>query len=121
VFWHASPLYVGFRLGACLVLLALLAPWPRWPLLGRAVAPLAQRSLTAYVVHLVLLYGSPWSAGLTRSLRLLALADVWWPSALVLGASWLACGLGAVLRALRGLPKTPMKPGSRRGEAVFRG
>lgn len=93
VFWHAGSLYFAFRLGACLVLLALAEALPRWSAVGRVLAPFGERSLMAYAVHLMVLYGSPWSAGLSRAMGRLSLEEVAAPSALVLGITWFACAL----------------------------
>lgn len=70
--WHTSPLYVLFRAGAVLVLLGslwILEPlWRgRWRATGTletVVAALSQHSLVAYVVHLLVLYGTPFTTGL---------------------------------------------------------
>jgi uncharacterized membrane protein len=69
--WRASPLYVLFRTGAVVAILGVLAlcePVFRWLfarvlLFARLFGALARRSLTAYVVHLLLLYGSPFGRG----------------------------------------------------------
>jgi Heparan-alpha-glucosaminide N-acetyltransferase, catalytic len=105
--WHAGPLYVTFRLGACLVLLALAAALPSFPALGRLLMPFAHGSLLAYVTHLVLLYGSPWSAGLTRLIGRMELDEVLAPSLLVLVVTWLVCVLAGVRWSLNpaGSPK----------------
>jgi uncharacterized membrane protein len=66
--WHTSPLYVAFRSGASLAWLgslwmfesALRRAWPRLPWLDA----LARGSLVAYVAHLLVLYGSPFTTGL---------------------------------------------------------
>jgi hypothetical protein len=57
--------YTSFRLGFTLLLFGGLA-WAAQlcPRLEAAVAPLGRRSLFVYVGHLVLLYGTPWTAGL---------------------------------------------------------
>lgn len=68
-FWHASPLHTLFRTGLVTCLFALLhvgrrrtgpAPW------RARVSLLARHSLTAYVAHLLLLYGTPLSPSLVR-------------------------------------------------------
>jgi hypothetical protein len=74
-FWYSNPLFVGFRAGLACAWLGLLT-WCE-PLLVRAFArlprtalvlrALAKHSLVAYVLHLMLLYGTPWSAGLARA------------------------------------------------------
>lgn len=52
------------RLGFSLLVLALLATLAEaWPALARSLAPLGRRSLAIYVVHLALIYGTPWTPG----------------------------------------------------------
>jgi hypothetical protein len=75
--WHTNPLYVAFRAGA--VFAGLGAAWLCEPLLARAWARhgavtaalslLARRSLLAYVTHLLVLYGTPFTPALQRVLR----------------------------------------------------
>jgi hypothetical protein len=68
--WHTSPLYVAFRSGASLAWLgslwlcepALRRVWRRLPWLDA----LARGSLVAYVVHLLVLYGPPFTSGWIR-------------------------------------------------------
>jgi uncharacterized membrane protein len=57
--------YTSFRLGFTLLLFGGLA-WAAQlcPRLEAAAAPLGRRSLFVYVGHLVVLYGTPWTAGL---------------------------------------------------------
>ncbi|MET0342377.1 MAG: heparan-alpha-glucosaminide N-acetyltransferase domain-containing protein [Polyangiales bacterium] len=62
-FWHASPLNVAFRLGLTLCLFALLHVPRRAPAHG-LVPLLARHSLVAYVAHLLLLYGTPYTPNL---------------------------------------------------------
>jgi acyltransferase len=72
--WHTSPLYVLFRAGlvvAWLGLLCALEPLTRrtfaaLPGVGFVFDRLAKQSLVAYVVHLLMLYGSPVTVGLVR-------------------------------------------------------
>ncbi len=53
------------RLGFSLVALGLLAAVAEaWPRLAQALAPLGRKSLAVYVVHLALIYGTPWTPGL---------------------------------------------------------
>lgn len=66
--WHTSPLYVAFRSGASLAWLGTLwmfepALRRAWPKLS-AFDALARGSLVAYVAHLLMLYGSPFTTGL---------------------------------------------------------
>jgi hypothetical protein len=79
-FWHASPLHVLFRLGVVACLLGLLhrlptraaeahAPGSTAALGGASddwTSLLARHSLVAFVVHLLLLYGTPFTPNLTR-------------------------------------------------------
>jgi hypothetical protein len=72
--WHTSPLYVGFRGGLALAWLGLLGLcepailwlWRLFPALAQASGALAKQSLVAYVVHLLALYGTPFTVGLVR-------------------------------------------------------
>lgn len=53
------------RLGFSLVTLGLLAAVAEaWPRVAQALAPLGRKSLAIYVVHLALIYGTPWTPGL---------------------------------------------------------
>ncbi len=69
-FWRTSPSYFAFRLGLVVVMLGLLmragdaTPGEREDLTGL----LARRSLTAYVAHLLLLYGTPFTPNLVYRL-----------------------------------------------------
>lgn len=69
-FWRTSPTYFAFRLGLVVIALGLLVRKsdaqhePREDL----TALLARRSLTAYVVHLLLLYGTPFTPNLVYRL-----------------------------------------------------
>lgn len=57
------------RLGLALPIMALLSLWAeRMPALAATCAPLGRHSLKVYVGHLVLLYGLPWTLGLTKAL-----------------------------------------------------
>lgn len=67
VFWDSNPDLTLLRLGAVLLLAALIA------LLSagvHSVSPtlllIGRRTLLIYVTHLVILYGSPWNSGLDR-------------------------------------------------------
>jgi uncharacterized membrane protein len=69
-FWRTSPTYFAFRLGLIVIALGLLV---RKDDAQRAtgdglVALLARRSLTAYVLHLLLLYGTPFTPNLVYRL-----------------------------------------------------
>lgn len=75
VFWYTSPLFVAFRAGLACAWLGVLTTiesrlartFAALPRLARPIRALAKHSLVAYVVHLILLYGTPWNAGLARS------------------------------------------------------
>jgi len=72
--WHTSPLYVAFRVAASVVALGglwLMEPlvqrlWRRVTSLERIFGVLSRQSLVAYVTHLLILYGTPFTAGLIR-------------------------------------------------------
>jgi acyltransferase len=93
-FWHASPLNTAFRIGLVLALLGLLHTFSAredgW------TALLARHSLVAFVAHLLLLYGTPFTPSLHHhfGLRLDAptTAVVF---AIVMGATMLAVRLWA--------------------------
>lgn len=66
-FWRTSPAYFVFRLGLIVVALGLLVRPGDARRAGREddlSALLARRSLTAYVAHLLLLYGTPFTPNL---------------------------------------------------------
>ena len=73
-FWHASPLNVLFRAGLVLALLGLLhglrSPSEQHAAAAGALAEwtrlLARHSLLAFVVHLLLLYGTPFTPSLHK-------------------------------------------------------
>jgi hypothetical protein len=73
-FWHASPLNTVFRIGLVLALLGLLHCFAARPVAqvesGTREASwtelLARHSLVAFVVHLLLLYGTPFTPSLQR-------------------------------------------------------
>jgi uncharacterized membrane protein len=80
--------YSFLRLGSVLLIFGALAlVTERSPRFTAILAPLGRFSLAAYVVHLLLLYGPPWSGGL---------ADVW-PRTLTVGQGALCVLLVAVL------------------------
>jgi uncharacterized membrane protein len=66
---QAGYSYIFLRLGSALLLFGLLSWAVAWrPRSAAALAPLGRVSLPAYVGHLLLLYGPPWTGGL---------ADLW--------------------------------------------
>jgi uncharacterized membrane protein len=73
-FWYSNPLFFAFRAGLACAWLGLLTASERLlfrtfsalPRVARVIRALAKHSLVAYVVHLVLLYGTPWFPGLAR-------------------------------------------------------
>lgn len=73
-FWYSNPMFVGFRAGLACAWLGVLTAgeallvrvFATLPRLARVIRVLAKHSLVAYVVHLMLLYGTPWNAGLAR-------------------------------------------------------
>jgi hypothetical protein len=75
-FWHASPLNTAFRVGLVLTLLGLLHALPGRVARDGWSAALARQSLVAFVVHLLLIYGTPLTPSLNRhfGLKLDALA-----------------------------------------------
>jgi hypothetical protein len=82
-FWHANPMYLGFRALLILALLgALIALEPacdaarrRLPTSARLFDVLSRQSLVAYVTHLLVLYGTPLTTGLVRLGRVLELGE----------------------------------------------
>jgi hypothetical protein len=74
-FWYSNPLFVAFRAGLALAWLGVLTAsegflvraFELLPKCARVVRALAKHSLVAYVVHLILLYGTPWNPGLARA------------------------------------------------------
>lgn len=73
-FWRAGPMHVAFRMGlvfAFLGVLIFLEPLTQrvrraLPTVARVFDVLSRQSLVAYVFHLLLLYGSPFTVGLVR-------------------------------------------------------
>lgn len=59
--WASSFHRLGFSL---LVIGALTVLAEAWPRIAQALAPLGRKSLAVYVVHIALIYGTPWSPGL---------------------------------------------------------
>jgi hypothetical protein len=82
-FWHAGPLYLVFRAGLVLSWLGLLCglepvcAWlfARFRWIRGCCRALSRHSLVAYVAHLLVLYGTPFSAGLVYSIAGLELAQ----------------------------------------------
>lgn len=66
LFWKASPLNMSFRWGLVLTLLGLLHLRSSAAGEHSLTALLARHSLVAYVTHLLLLYGTPWTRSLVR-------------------------------------------------------
>jgi uncharacterized membrane protein len=67
--WRAGPSTLTIRLGSVLILLGGFAFVSRSiPRLPGAVQALSRESLTIYVVHVAILYGSLWTPGLARYL-----------------------------------------------------
>jgi hypothetical protein len=72
--WHTSPMFVSFRVGIvigwlgilCLLEPLLAALWKLSPTLERQFGMLSRQSLVAYVVHLSVIYGTPYTVGLVR-------------------------------------------------------
>ncbi len=63
-FWHASPLNTAFRIGLVLTLLGLLHLLPAREERDGWTELLARHSLVAFVVHLLLIYGTPFTPSL---------------------------------------------------------
>jgi len=72
--WHTSPLYVAFRAAVSFIALGflwLMEPllrrlWDRVSAIDRVFGVLSRQSLVAYVTHLLILYGTPFTAGLVK-------------------------------------------------------
>ncbi|HEY6879883.1 MAG TPA: heparan-alpha-glucosaminide N-acetyltransferase domain-containing protein [Polyangiales bacterium] len=65
-FWHASPLNTAFRIGVVLCLLGLLHSLAPRADAGGWASLLARESLVAFVAHLLLLYGTPFTPSLNH-------------------------------------------------------
>ena len=110
-FAPAHPVLVGLRLGAVLLLLALLFAVPRGA--ARAVAPLGRASLAVYALHVPAVYG--WSTVQGLAGRIGTSLGPW--EALFLAAAVLAASLAAarLLAAARGASARTLR---RAGEAA---
>jgi uncharacterized membrane protein len=116
--WEAVPAQVSLRIGASLVVLAMIALASRQVVrLPRVFGAVAQETLLIYFVHLCIVYGSIWNTGLAQTLgptlgplatlayvlilmaAMVALAAVWnrWKHASPRSARWAAVAAGAVL------------------------
>jgi uncharacterized membrane protein len=119
LYWHAGAPYFLFRTGACLVVLGVLLWLKTRHAVSRLPLPiglLARHSLTAYVAHLLVLYGSPYSRGLVHFARSVPLAEGSALTALVLGVSLLACYITHSLKSRRASPASPLAaPGHTQG------
>jgi uncharacterized membrane protein len=63
--WNFLPIQIPLRIGPCLVLLSAIAyASERLPRLPRLFAVVGQETLLIYFVHLCVVYGSVWNAGL---------------------------------------------------------
>jgi hypothetical protein len=75
-FWHTSPCYVAFRLGVVLLFVGVLHWREQAAARSELLAIVTRRSLTAYVAHLLLLYGTPLTPNLAyRFAQRLSLVD----------------------------------------------
>lgn len=99
--WHTNPLYVLFRAGLVFVLLGLLSasePVIRWlwrslPTVEQIVGVIARQSLVAYVVHLLVLYGSPLNTSLAK---LGPTLELWEASAIASGLLLFTVAVSAI-------------------------
>jgi uncharacterized membrane protein len=116
--WESIPNQVGLRMGASLMLLALIArASQRITRLPHVFGAVAQETLLIYFVHLCIVYGSVWNRGLAQAygptlgpgatvlvvlLLLMAMAGLalywnWWKHTRPRAARWTALAAGAVL------------------------
>lgn len=98
--WRTSPSIFLVRLGAVLMLLSGFA-WvgQRLTRLPAVLQALAEESLTIYVVHVLVLYGSLWNVGLGVTLGPQSLAQtVLWIGVLLVSMSLLAWAWRAIKR-----------------------
>lgn len=66
--WNFMPIQVTLRIGVCLVLLSFIAyASQRLARLPRVFSAVAQETLLIYFVHLCIVYGSIWNAGLLQA------------------------------------------------------
>ena len=95
-FWSNSPNLFFLRAGLVLLVVALIAHVTRFVSAGdRVVRSLAQETLLVYVVHVCLVYGSPWNPGLRQMYGpTLGLA----PALGGVAALWIAMALMATVR-----------------------
>jgi uncharacterized membrane protein len=112
-FWRVSPSLFLVKSGSVLVLLSA-AVWltRAWTAVPRLVSVLSRESLTVYLVHLCILYGSIWNDGLVQVIgpHLGVAATAGWAAFLVVAMSllawtWHECkqrsgGLSAAIRAV---------------------
>lgn len=92
-FWRTSPNLFLIRLGCVLMLLAgVFAAARLFTRLPRVVSALAEESLSIYLVHVCVLYGSVWNQGLAQRIgpRLGWPETLGWIAALLLSMSLLA-------------------------------
>lgn len=88
-FWQNAPHYLLFRVGAVLLALSLAQAWSlrRVGTVTTLVGWIGRGSLAIYIIHLVIVYGSPLTMGATR----------WWDGALALSLSPLPVALIAIV------------------------
>jgi len=116
--WEAVPAQVALRLGAALIVLAIIAhASDRVVRLPRVFGAVAQETLLIYFVHLCIVYGSIWNTGLAQTFgatlgpfetlacvlilmgAMVLLAAVWnrWKHARPRSARWVAVAAGGLL------------------------
>jgi acyltransferase len=97
--WH--PVLIGFRVGAILLVLALLSFVPERA--AKRLAPLGRASLAVYAIHVPIVYGWSTYRGLaTRVGPTLPFATAVAAAAGVLAASWVLAGAWSATRAAAG-------------------
>lgn len=119
-FWHTSPLYVSFRVGAVVCWLGALwlcdaavqsllhrASWAE-PLFNA----LSKSSLVAYVAHLLMLYGSPFTLGLVHLGATLSLGEA---SAIAFGLTLLTSLIALTFQRVLGTSAARAAPVLRPG------
>jgi hypothetical protein len=93
----AHPVLIGFRIGAVLLLLSLLAAVPDG--VARALAPVGRASLAVYAIHVPIVYGWSTHAGLAARIGpALSFAAALGVAACVLAASFLLARAWALAR-----------------------